>query len=181
MSQFPTLKTRRLVLRQPASDDVLPFFKHRADPKVNQYLSENYAHQDKQQTAALLDRMREDFQNQEGIAWVISPENSLAFIGIICLWNYDKADRKAEIGFSLNSEFHGKAFMSEALEAVLDHAFNHLHFTMLEAFTSQDNLPSIKLLRRSNFTIKDLPGSDAGELLFLTLEKGAFQITTRED
>lgn len=44
--------------------------------------------------------------------------------------------------------------MNESIKLVLDFGFNQLHFNTIEAFTHKDNLGSIQLLKRNNFTHK---------------------------
>lgn len=59
---------------------------------------------------------------------------------------------RAEIGYGLVSdEFKRKGFMTEALTPIIDYGFNEMNLHRIEAFASQENVPSIKLLTFNNF------------------------------
>ena len=64
---------------------------------------------------------------------------------------WKKHDR-AEIGYGLlKEEDRNKGYMGEALKPVLERGFKHHGFQRIEAFTSEANIPSMRLLRRFGF------------------------------
>jgi ribosomal-protein-alanine N-acetyltransferase len=67
------------------------------------------------------------------------------------LWNIDNEKGYAEVGYELLPEFHSKGFMSEALVAIIDPAFDELKFNVLEASTHLNNGDSRSLLESKNF------------------------------
>lgn len=85
----------------------------------------------------------------------ISPQDNPKLIGTICLWKYSEDGKKAELGYELLPEFHGKGIMSEAVRFVLNYGFQALNFSRIEAFTNRNNSSSIKLLQKFNFILNE--------------------------
>ncbi len=66
-------------------------------------------------------------------------------------WYTDHA--RAEIGYVLSNEASkGKGIMSAALKAVVDYGFNNMNLHRIEAFVAPNNVPSLKLMEKYNFT-----------------------------
>ena len=58
---------------------------------------------------------------------------------------------RGEIGYALSPEFWGKGYMTEALNKMIDFAFNDLKLHSIEANVNPNNNSSIKLLKRCGF------------------------------
>lgn len=147
---FPTLSTDRLILRQLKSSDDVDVFLHRLDPVTNTYL-DNFRHTSIEQTQAFIERVQNEIAENRTILWVITEKGNDKFLGTVCFWNIVKEEDKAETGYTLDSNFHGKGYMHEALEKIIDYGFNTMKLKTIEAYTRHDNEPSIRLLRRNNF------------------------------
>ena len=148
---FPVLNTDRLVLRQLENLDDNELFLLRSDESVNKYL-DGFKHDSIEQTRIFIQKIL----NNESVFWAICLKTDLKkLIGTICLWNIMKEDAKAEIGFVLHPMFQGKGYMKEAVNRVIDYAFNDIHLKMIEAFTHTDNEASNRLLLRMNFKKND--------------------------
>ena len=63
---------------------------------------------------------------------------------------------RAEIGYTLDSDFHNKGLMTEALDAVLNYGFQKMRLRRVEALVGTDNLPSKSLLRKFGFQYEGL-------------------------
>ncbi|HSI91748.1 MAG TPA: GNAT family protein, partial [Adhaeribacter sp.] len=72
-------------------------------------------------------------------------------IGTICLWRFDKANHRGEIGYQLHPDFWRQGLMHEAMQAVLDFAFQTLNLHSLSANINPENLASRKLLEKNGF------------------------------
>lgn len=88
---------------------------------------------------------------QEGITWAIAIKNEPRLIGTICYWRILKEHYRAEIGYALHPQHHGKGIMHEALSAVISYGFKTMHLHSIEANVNPNNTPSIKLLEKNNF------------------------------
>jgi ribosomal-protein-alanine N-acetyltransferase len=65
---------------------------------------------------------------------------------------FRKAFQNCYLGYSLGVNYIGKGFMTEAVELVLQHAFENLKLHRVEANVQPHNLASIKVLQRCGFT-----------------------------
>ena len=66
-------------------------------------------------------------------------------------WYTDHA--RAEIGYVLSNEASkGKGIMSAVLKEVIDYGFNTMKLHRIEAFVGPNNVPSLKLMEKYNFT-----------------------------
>jgi ribosomal-protein-alanine N-acetyltransferase len=151
---FPTLETARLRLRQIEMSDAENIYNHRLKEKVNTHL-ENFPHKSIEETKAFIERIQKETAANNTILWVINEKGNDTFIGTVCLWNIDKETGKGETGYTLEPEFHGKGYMTEALEKILDFGFNTIKLKTIEAYTSKNNIGSIKVLTKNNFIIDE--------------------------
>jgi len=151
---FPILETARLRLRQIEMSDAETIYNHRLKEKVNTHL-ENFPHKSIDETKAFIERIQSNVAANNTIFWIINEKGSDTFIGSICLWNIDKETEKGETGYTLEPEFHSKGYMTEALEKIIDYGFNTIQLKTIEAYTSKNNIGSIKVLTKNNFKIDE--------------------------
>ncbi len=151
---FPILETARLRLRQIEMTDAENIYNHRLKEKVNTHL-EDFPHKSIEETKAFIVKIQNAVAANETILWVINEKGSDTFIGTVCLWNINKETERGETGYTLEPEFHGKGYMTEALEKSIDYAFNTIKLKSIEAYTSKNNIGSIKVLTKNNFTIDE--------------------------
>ena len=143
---FPILTTERLTLRQLIINDEQEIFTLRSDSEINKYLD--------RQISKTIDDAR-NFINKiiksDSLYWAITLSDKNILIGTICLFGFSDENDKCEIGYELLTNFQGQGIMKEAVEKVIDYAFNTIEVKKIEAFMHRDNLSSIKLLEKFSF------------------------------
>jgi [ribosomal protein S5]-alanine N-acetyltransferase len=147
---FPILYTERLVLRRVQKTDVNEMFFLRSDNAVRKYINKEPA-KNLQVVSDFIDKLHELEAVNEGITWALTLKGSDKLIGTICFWNVQKEHFRAEIGYIMYPQYHGKGIMNEALHAILDYGFNVVKFHSVEAKVNPENAASINLLERNNF------------------------------
>lgn len=89
--------------------------------------------------------------------YVYLKENPSAIIGSV---NYSRMEHgpfsRACIGYKFDSDYHGNGYALEACQATIPILFTNYHIHRLEARVSLDNLPSIHLLEKLNFTYEGI-------------------------
>jgi [ribosomal protein S5]-alanine N-acetyltransferase len=150
ISLFPTLTTRRLVLRRLSEQDSQDIFALRSNDEVNRFIKRPKP-ADLHEAIEFIQKINKGIEEKRSLYWVISIGDSQEFAGTICLWNFTDGYTIAELGYELFPAFQGKGFMQEALEAVLHFAFGKIFLKQVEAFTNKNNLRSINLLSRIGF------------------------------
>jgi diamine N-acetyltransferase len=77
-------------------------------------------------------------------------------IGTIDLFDYDPLHRRAGIGILINKDDRGHGYATEALDLLIDYAFNTLQLHQLYCNISADNEKSLKLFQNHDFKIAGL-------------------------
>ena len=90
----------------------------------------------------------------QALYWGITLRDKNILIGTICLYGFSDENDNCEIGYELLTDFQGQGIMMEAVEKVIDYAFNTIKVKKIDAFFHRNNQRSIRLLEK--FSFKDL-------------------------
>src|SRR5713101_5470150 len=149
---FPELSTARFRLRQLMKDDENEIFALRSDDFINQYLDRPKANT-LDDARTFISKIANGIAKNEAILWVVTPRDEARFLGTICLWKISREEAKAEIGFELLPENHGKGIMQEVIPKILQFGFEEMKLETIEAELSPRNLKSVRLLEKNNFKL----------------------------
>jgi RimJ/RimL family protein N-acetyltransferase len=84
--------------------------------------------------------------------YLIYSQDQRILLGDCSFHLISRRHERAEIGYGLlREEDQNKGYMAEALEPILQRGFKHHDFQRIEAFTTEKNIPSMRLLRRFGF------------------------------
>ena len=146
------IQTKRLILSIINMKDVDVVFALRSNEEVIQYIARESlkVSEAEQKTQELVKYL----ETNESISWIINLTSEALKIGSICLWNFTKNRKTAEVGYDLLPEYHNKGIISEALQSVLRFGFKTLQLKTIEAFTSKHNKGSIALLEKNKFKLQ---------------------------
>ena len=144
--------TDRLILRTLTEFDSFEVLGIRSHPVINQFLHRDSPKNTFEALDFILNIQRKS-ANGEIFFLGIALQNKPELIGTICLWNFSGDRKTAELGYELLPEYHGKGIMSEAVTFILNYGFEDLKVSKIEAFTNKNNLNSIQLLQKFNFTL----------------------------
>lgn len=148
---FPVINTEKLLLRQVEKSDVNEIFFLRSDKKVLEYLDRAPA-ANIQEAASWIEKINELEKNNNAVTWAITLKPDDTLIGTLGFWNITKEHYRAEIGYTLHPNHQGKGIMQEAMTAILDYGFKTMRLHSIEGNVNPNNLASIKVLERNNFT-----------------------------
>lgn len=147
---FSNLSTERLRLRPLNLSDENDIFRLRSDEIINYFISRKRL-TNKDEAIQFINRINNQIKEGVILYWAIMLKENPPLIGTICLWNFSKERKTAELGYELFPEFQGKGIMDEAVKKVIETAFKKMGFAIIEAFTHKDNFKSRSLLLRNNF------------------------------
>ena len=147
---FPTLTTERLHLREVVIDDKEEIFFLRSDAEVLKYLDKDPS-PSIDEAVEHIQKIANLIKTNESILWGITLKDNPKVIGTICYWRMMKEHFRAELGYALHPNYHGKGIMQEAMKAVLDYGFKEMKLHSIEAKVNVENEASIKILERNNF------------------------------
>jgi ribosomal-protein-alanine N-acetyltransferase len=147
---FPELKTERIVLRRIIESDAPAILSLRSDERVMQFIDRPRA-QSIEDALELITKIDSSIESNDGINWGISLIENPELIGTIAFWRIDKPNYRAEIGYMLGHEFHGKGLMQEAISTVIKFGFEQMQLHSIEANVNPGNTVSKKILEKNGF------------------------------
>lgn len=141
MSRIPTFHTPRLILRELTAADAPAYERHFVDYNVIRFLSSvvpwPYPEGGVQE---YLKNEVEPIQGKGRWVWGITlKEAPDEVIGGVDLWREGRPENR---GFWLGHKYWGRGYMTEAVEPVMDYAFNHLGFEKLVFANAVGNVRS---------------------------------------
>lgn len=153
---FPILTTERLTLRQLVINDEQEIFTLRSDSEINKYLDRQISNTI-DDARDFINKINEKINKSESLYWAITLSDKNILVGTICLFSFSDENDKCEIGYELLTNFQGQGIMKEAVEKIIDYAFNTIKVQKIEAFFHRDNQRSIKLLEKFSFRNSNEP------------------------
>ncbi len=149
-SNFPILQSDRIILRETLESDVAEMLVMRSDRRIMKYIDREPAKTD-EDALNHIRKIRDMQHTNTGISWVVSLKDDPKLIGTLGFWRFEPENHRAEIGYGLHYDFHGKGLMSEAIKLALDYGFGPLGLHSVCANINPENKESEKLLLKTGF------------------------------
>lgn len=149
------LHTPDLRLRPSNQTDVEGMFNMLSDPQSMKYWSDKPI-EDLDAAVEMLNKDLESDAQGNSMCWAITLHGHDKMIGKCILFQFDKSNRRAEIGYILNRRYWRQGLMYQALTAVIDFAFNTLDLHRIEADVDTENTGSLGILEKLGFTREGL-------------------------
>jgi ribosomal-protein-alanine N-acetyltransferase len=145
--------------------DEQEIFALRSSDEINKYLNRPKAHT-LDDARNFITKIINSIAKNESIFWVVTPKGGTKFLGSICLWNISREEAKAEIGYELLPENHGKGIMQEVIPRVIQFAFEEMKLQTIEAELSPENLKSVRLLEKNNFKLAEVVEENSDSVVY---------------
>jgi len=162
---FPFLTTKNYSLRNLMPEDEQEIFALRSSDEINKYLDRPKANT-LDDAQSFITKIINGIAENEAIFWVVTPKGGTQFLGSICLWKISREDAKAEIGYELLPENHGKGIMQEVIPRVIQFGFEEMKLQMIEAELSPRNLKSVRLLEKNNFKLAEVNEENSDSVVY---------------
>ena len=136
------------MLRRWRPDDRDAFARLNADPVVMRYFERPLT---REESDAMADRIERQFDEHGYGLWAAEVIDHVPFIGFVGLSVPTFAAHftpAVEIGWRLDRPFWGFGYATEAAHAVLEDGFGRVGLREIVSFTSQINIPSIRVMER---------------------------------
>lgn len=153
------LATERLRLRLTRPEDGPALLAYYSDPHVVRYTPHTPWTQ-RSVSEHVTGRMQQDGLTSESGALALVIEEAGTVVGDVVLWSTSSPRGVAELGFALDPRFQGRGLATEAVKAVLSHAFETNRLHRVEARVDPRNLPSIRLCVRAGLRLEGLLRQD---------------------
>ena len=147
---FPIIETERLLLKRITNDDVNEVFELRSNPETMKYIPRPLVKttEDALEHIAMIE---DKIITNIGINWGITLKGNSKLLGIIGYYRMQPENYRAEIGYILLPEFHGKGIIPEAVNKLIRYGFDDLKLHSIEAVIDPKNLASEKVLQKCGF------------------------------
>lgn len=156
MSDFPVIRTPRLILRELCPADVPALFAIHSDADAMQWFGTDPMTDDQQAEQLLAQFASWRTLPNPGVRWGIERQSEPGLLGTCGLFKWNRPWRSCAVGFELGRGAQGQGLMTEALEAILDWGFAHMALNRIEAQVHPQNLASLRLLERMGFVREGL-------------------------
>ncbi|HZH62709.1 MAG TPA: GNAT family protein [Metabacillus sp.] len=147
---FPTLETKRLILREITKNDTDAIYSCFSNEDVTRYYGQERLNKI-EQAEAFVDFFSNSYKEKRGIRWGIERKGNQGLIGTIGFNAWSPKHRRAEIGYEIHPEHWRKGFTLEAVSKVIQYGFNEFGLTRIGAVVFIDNEASNKLLFKAGF------------------------------
>jgi [ribosomal protein S5]-alanine N-acetyltransferase len=149
------LETERLILRPPLQRDFDAWARLRRDSRAFLTPWEPSWSRDHLTVRAFRNRVawaERVIRSGDALPLFLVERQGGALVGGLTLSNIRRQPAQAaSLGYWVGAAFARRGFMSEALDAVREHAFAHLDLSRLEAACLPENVASRRLLERCHF------------------------------
>lgn len=152
---FETFSTERLILRKITPVEFIYIFKNYSEAELKPFLGTIT------DTEFLIQKGKFEngcaSYNKSFINFQLLDKVSGSVIGACNFHSWYFEHRRAEIGYHLNGEeFKRKGLMSEAMEHVIAYGFKAMNLNRIEACIGPNNIASLSLIKKFNFTKEGL-------------------------
>lgn len=147
---FPVIETERLLLRRITNDDVDEVFELRSNPETMKYIPRPLV-KNNEEALEHIAMIEDKIATNVGINWGISLKDNPKLLGIIGYYRMQPENYRAEIGYMLLPDFHGKGIIPEAVERLISYGFEDLKLHSIEAVIDPENYASEKVLQKCGF------------------------------
>ncbi|MCQ4165708.1 GNAT family N-acetyltransferase [Tahibacter harae] len=146
----PVLESPRLQLRSIDRGDLDRIYALHSDPRAMRYWSFP-AWTAPQQARDWFLRQQHFCAQEEVWPWAVVRREDDRLIGLFTLFAVNRLQRRAELGYLLDSAHWGRGYAQEAARLVLAYAFDALELARVEADIDPRNSASCRLVERLGF------------------------------
>jgi ribosomal-protein-alanine N-acetyltransferase len=147
LAELPTLETERLVLRKITPADQTDIFAYASDPEVSKYMPWD-PHQSQADTFEYLASVFKRYENHTPGPWGIVHKRDGKLIGTCAYHDWQRTDRRAEIGYVLSRSYWGQGYMVEATRAMIAFGFRELGLNRIQAMCDLPNTGSARVMEK---------------------------------
>lgn len=146
-SHIPKLETQRLLLRRVEEGDCADVFEYSADLDVTKYLTWQ-PHVHIAETKRHLAEIQKRYDNGQYYDWGMEYKENGCLVGTCGFTSVDTGKNACEVGYVLSKKYWGKGLVPEALERIMEFAFDYIGFETIEARFLDGNVKSKKVMEK---------------------------------
>ena len=149
------LQGKSVYLRALEPEDLSFLFEHENDEDFWQ-VSHTQQPFSKYLLKKYLENAHLDFYEIKQLRLVIALKETDTPVGMVDLYDYNQKHKRAGIGILVVKKFQHKGYASEALQLIINHAFNYFDIHQLFACIGTENIKSIQLFETAKFKVSGI-------------------------
>ena len=165
---YQTFETDRLRIRPTSTEDAYFIFELLNSPKWLQYIGDRNLKSEDDAKRYIEERMLPQLKRLGYANNAVIRKSDGVKMGTCGLYDREGVEG-VDIGYAFLPQFEGQGYAYEASNRLKKAAFTDFNIAVLNAYTSEENLASQRLLNKLGFTLKGpayLPNDDKELLLF---------------
>lgn len=87
----------------------------------------------------------------DGQVRMIIEDDDHNIVGLADIIDFDPKNLRAELGLVISPQFRGRGLSHQALALIDDYASSVIHLHQLYCYVSEENIPSLSMLRKMNY------------------------------
>ncbi len=156
-SRIPTLRTKRLVLREMKPADSYDMYEYACRSDVTKYLTWQ-PHPSRTYTREYLEFVLTKYREGEfydwAIVWNADGDMGQKMIGTCGFTSFNFDNNSAEVGYVINPLYRGRGIAPEALRRVIEFGFEELGLRRIEARYIVGNEVSRRVMEKAGMTFE---------------------------
>ena len=145
------LSTERLKLRLIELSDIDSIHTLHSLPETDKFNTLGIP-KDMEETKLIISDWVSENRKSKNLTFAIEQNGSQKFTGLIALKIGNEKFKNGEVWYKLHSDYWGKGFGTESLNAILSFGFETLTLHRIEAGCAVENIGSIKILEKVGMT-----------------------------
>lgn len=147
---FEKIETQTMLLRTIELADAPVLFSYWSDPMVARYMNIK-PFEKLEQATEMIGLLNQLAQQEQAVRWAIVRKRDQLVMGSCGFNNWDKENRRAEIGYELGQHFWRQGIMTEVLSAMVAYGFAKMELNRIQALVEPANKASLQLLQKLGF------------------------------
>ena len=154
-ANIPRLETERLILRRIKESDYLDIYEYSSDIEVTKYLTW-YPHTSVKETKDYTNYLQKRYDSGKFFDWGLIYKEDGKFVGTCGFTSINLNKNTCEAGYVLSKKYWGMGLVPEALECVMEFAFNYFKFDRVEARYLDGNANSKRVMQKSGMVLEKI-------------------------
>lgn len=145
------IETNRLILRPFTLDDIEDSYQMNLDSEVSKYTGDGGVVSRDEIVRRIMEDVLGDYEKYGFGRLAVELKESNKFIGF-CGLKYLNDLKEVDLGYRYMSKYWGKGYATESAKACIEYGFKKLKLNKIIAMVLPENIASVKVLEKLNFT-----------------------------
>lgn len=157
---FPALETERLILRKCSTEDIPEFNRLAANPNVTTWIGWE-PHKSVEETTEFVNSLIDGYEKGTCMTWAMCNKETDKFMGLISFVHIKEKNFSSEAGYWIGEEYWNKGYTTEAMEKLIEFAFDTMGLHRVTAAHCVENLPSARVMIKAGMKFEGVGRDEA--------------------